>query len=59
MDLVDEFGGGDHDENEARRSFASIKRLIRADYLSSDHVSHIVSKNISKYLTLDARKPFN
>ena len=61
MNLVDEFGGGDCGENEAKKTSASMKRLIRVDYLSSDHVSHAISnivsnfaENVSNYLTLDA-----
>ena len=63
MDLVDEFGGGDCDKNKARKTFASTKRLTEADYLSYNHVSHVISnfvsnsaKNVSNYLTLDAKK---
>ena len=51
MNLVDEFGGDDHGENEARKAFASIKGPTKADYLSFDHVSHTVSNNVSNYLT--------
>ena len=54
MNLVDEFGGGDCGENEARTS-ASTKGPTRADYPSSDHVSHAVSN----YLTPDAKKAFD
>ena len=54
MNLVDEFGKGNRGENEARTS-ASIKGPTRADYLSSDHVSHA----ISNYLTLDTKKAFD
>ena len=53
MNLVDEFGGGDHGENEARAP-ASTKEPTGADYPSSDHVSHAVSN----YLTPDAKKAF-
>ena len=51
MNLVDEFGGGNCGENEARAP-ASTKGPTRADYLSSDHVSYAVSN----YLTPDAKK---
>ena len=54
MNLVDEFGGGDCGENEAKTS-ASTKGPINADYPSSDHVSHAVSN----YLTPDAKKVFD
>ena len=53
INLVDEFGGGDCGKNEARTP-ASTKGPTRADYLSSDHVSHAVSN----YLTSDAKKGF-
>ena len=63
MNLVDEFSRGDRDKNKARRAFASMKGPIRAEYPSSDHVSHTVSnivsnsaKNVSNYLTLDAKR---
>ena len=66
MDLVDEFGEGDRNENEAKKASASTKRPIGADYLSSNHVSHAVSnfvsnsaKNVSNYLTPDAKKAFD
>ena len=65
INLVDEFDAGDCGENEVRTS-ASIKEPTRADYLSSNHVSHAVSnivnnfaKNVSNYPTLDAKKAFN
>ena len=54
MNLVDEFGGGDCGKNEARAP-ASTKEPTRADYPSSDHVSHAVSN----YLTPDAKKAFD
>ena len=54
MNLVDEFGGGDRGENEARAP-ASTKGPTGADYPSSDHVSHAVSN----YLTPDAKKAFD
>ena len=54
MNLVDEFGGGDRGENEARAP-ASTKEPTGADYPSSDHVSHAVSN----YLTPDAKKAFD
>ena len=66
MNLVDEFDKGDRGENEARKTSASTKRLTEADYLSSNHVSHAVSnivsnsaKNVSNYLTPDAKKAFD
>ena len=66
IDLVDEFGGGDRGENEAKKPFASIKKPTGADYLSSNHVSHAVSnivsystKNVSNYLISDAKKTFD
>ena len=49
MNLVDEFGRGDRGENEARTS-ASIKGPTRADYLSSNHVSHAVSYYLTQTL---------
>ena len=65
MNFVDEFRGGDCDENEAKRASASTKGPIGADYLSSNHISHTVinivsnsTKNISNYLTLDAQRGF-
>ena len=65
MNLVDEFGGGDCIKNKARCAFALTKGPIRADYLSSNHVSHAVSnivsnsaKNVSNYLTPDAKRAF-
>ena len=54
MNLVDEFGGGDRGENEARTP-ALTKGPTRADYPSSDHVSHAVSN----YLTPAAKKAFD
>ena len=54
MNLVDEFGGGDRGENEARAP-ASTKEPTGADYPSSDHVSHAVSN----YLTPAAKKAFD
>ena len=66
MDLVDEFGGGDHGKNEARKTSALTKRPNGADYLSSNHVSHAVSNiisnsaiNVSNYLTPDAKRAFD
>ena len=66
MNLDDEFGRGDRSENEARKASASAKRPTGADYLSSNHVSHTVSnivnnsaKNVSNYLTPNAKKAFN
>ena len=54
INLVDEFGGGDRGENEARTP-ASTKGPTGADYPSFDHVSHAVSN----YLTPDAKKAFD
>ena len=54
MKLVDEFGGDDCGENEARTP-ASTKEPTGADYPSSDHVSHAVSN----YLTPAAKKAFD
>ena len=54
MNLVDEFGGGDRGENEARTP-ASTKGPTGADYPSFDHVSHAVSN----YLTPAAKKAFD
>ena len=66
INLVDEFGGGDHGKNEVKRAFASTKGPTGADYPSSNHVSHTVSnivsnsvKNVSNYLTLDAKRAFD
>ena len=66
MNLVHEFNGGDCDENEAKRAFASIKGFTGANYPSSNHVSYIISnivsnsaKNVSNYLTPDAKKAFD
>ena len=66
MNLVDKFGKGDCDENEARRAFTLTKGPTRADYPSSNHISHTVSnidsnfaKNFSDYLTPDAKKAFD
>ena len=66
MNSIDEFGGDGRGENEARRAFASTKGPIGADYLSSNHVSHIVSnifsnstKNVSNYLTPNAKRTFD
>ena len=66
MNLVDEFDEGHCGENEARSAFASTKEPTGADYPSSNHVSHIVSnivsnsaKNVSNYLTPDAKKAFD
>ena len=66
MKFVDEFGGVDYGENEAKRASASTKGPIGADYPSSDYVSHIVSnivkksaKNVSNYLTPDAKIAFD
>ena len=66
MSLIDEFGKSDCGENEAKRASASTKGPTRADYLSFNHVSHTISnivsnsaKNISNYLTADAKKAFD
>ena len=66
MDVVDEFGGGDYGENEAKKTFVSMKRSTGADDLSSNHVSYAVSnfvsnsaKNVSNYLTPDAKRAFD
>ena len=66
MNLVDEFGEGHCGENEAKRVFASGKGPTKADYPSSNHVSHAVSnivsnsaKNVSNYLTPDAKRAFD
>ena len=66
MDLVNEFGGDDCDENEARKISTSIKGLTGADYPSSNYVSHAVSnfvnnsaKNVNNYPTPDAKKAFD
>ena len=66
INLVDEFGGGDCDENKSRRASASTKKRIGKDYLSSNHVSNAVSNivsnfatNISNYLTPDAKRVFD
>ena len=66
MNLVDEFGGGDRGENEARRASASTKGPTKADYLSSNHVSHTISNivgnsatNVSNYLIPDTKRAFD
>ena len=66
MNLVDEFGGGNHDENKAKRAFALTKRPTGADYLSSNHVNYAVSnivsnsaKNVSNYLILNTKRAFD
>ena len=66
MDLVYEFVGGDRKKNKVRRTFASTKKPIRADYPSSNHVSHAVNnfvtnsaRNVSNYLTPNAKKAFD
>ena len=65
INLDNEFGRGNCDENETETS-TSTKKPTRADYLSSDHVSHAVSnfvsnsaKNVSNYLTPDAKQAFD
>ena len=64
--MVDEFGGGDYSENEARRASASTKGPTGANNLSSNHVNHTVSnivsnsaKNVSNYLTPDPKRAFD
>ena len=66
MNLVDKFGKGDCGENEAKRASASTKGPTGADYPFFNHVNHAVSnivsnsaKNVSNYLTPDAKKAFN
>ena len=63
MNLVYEFGGGDHGENEAKKALASTKRPTGTDYLSSNNVSYAVNnsvsnsaKNVSNYSTPDAKR---
>ena len=64
MDLVNEFG--DCGENKRRKTSALMKGPTKGDYLSSNYVSHAVSnfvsnsaKNVSNYLTPDAKKTFD
>ena len=66
MDLVDEFGKDNCGENKTRKTFASTKQPTRADYPSSDYVSHVISnlvsnsaRNVSNYLNLDAKRAFD
>ena len=66
INLIDEFGGGDHGKNKARRAFMLTKKPTGADYLSFNHINYTISnivsncaKNVSNYLTLDAKKAFN
>ena len=66
MNLADKFGKGDRGENEAKKASTSTKKPTRADYPSSNHVSHAVSnivsnsaKNISNYPIPDANKAFD
>ena len=66
MNLVDEFDRGNCGENEARKASASTKEPTEADYLSSNHMSYAVNnivsnsaKNVSNYLTPDAKKAFD
>ena len=66
INLVDEFGEGDHGKNEVRRASASTKRPTGADYPSSNHVSYTVSnivsnsaQNVSNYLIPDAKRAFD
>ena len=65
-DVIDEFGGGDCDENKIRKTSALTKRFTEADYPSSDHVSYTVSNfvsnsanNVSNYLPPDAKSAFD
>ena len=65
MNLVDKFGEDDCSENEARTSVLT-NGPTRADYLSSNHVSHAISnffsnsaKNVSNYLSPDIKKAFD
>ena len=63
MDVIYEDGEGDCGKNEAKKASASTKKPIGADYPSNNQVNHTISnlfsKNVSKYLTPDAKKPFN
>ena len=63
INVIDEFGKGDCEENEAKRDSALKKEPIRVDHLSANYVSYIVSnlvsKNVSKYLTLNTKNAFN
>ena len=66
LDVVNEFGGGDCSENKARTTSASTKKRTEADYIFFNHVNHAVSnfvsnsvKNVSNYLTPDAKKAFD
>ena len=66
MNLVNEFGGGACDENEARRAFASTKGPTGEDYPSFNYISHAVSniisnfaKNVSNYLIPNTKNAFN
>ena len=66
MNLIDEFGRGDHSENEARRAFVLTKEPTQVDYSFSNHVNYIISniisnsaKNVSNYLTPDAKMTFD
>ena len=66
INLVDEFDRGERDKNKVKRASTSIKGPTKADYLSSDHVSHTVSnivsnfaKIISNYLTPDTKRAFD
>ena len=63
INLVNEFGEGDHGKNKAKRASVSTKGPTGADYQSSNHVSHTIcninsnsAKNVSNYLTSDAKK---
>ena len=58
INLVDEFGRSDHSKNKTR-TFVSTKGSAGADYPSFNYVSYAVSKNISNYLTPDAKKAFD
>ena len=66
IDVVDKFSEGDFGKNEARRASALTKRPTKADYLSFNHINNNISnivinsvKNVSNYLTPDAKKTFN
>ena len=62
LNLVNEFSRDDCSENEARRAFVSVKKPIKADYSSFDHVSHDVNNfaiNVSNYLTPDTKRAFD
>ena len=65
VNLVDQFDEGDCGKNEAKTS-ASTKEPTGVHYPSFNHVSYVVSnfvsnfaKNVSNYLTLDAKRAFD